>query len=247
MAVLRRIRNRRRRVKRAVGKRVARRGGAMTRYGRPLGGYRVSRYNYPFPEKKYSKLTYCDELVITPGGVGLGAYHIFRAASIFDPDYTGTGHQPRYHDILQSVYERYCVVGSKITVRFWAPGSSSAGQCMVYVTLRPNSGDQPTTAASYSNIMEQGGVTFRPLGARDGGTDCTKIVRTYSPRRLYSKNPKDEDDLQALYGASPSTSPVFILGVVPVNSADTIGAVRVTVKMDFAVLSMRKKHDLTED
>lgn len=47
---------------------------------------------------------------------GFGQYS-FRANSIYDPDYTGVGHQPMGHDTLELLYGRYTVVGSAITVR----------------------------------------------------------------------------------------------------------------------------------
>lgn len=200
-----------------------------------------------FPEKKFVNMLYADEFLLTPGGVGLGDFHVFRANSIFDPDLTGVGHQPRYHDTLQSIYERYVVVGSTINVRFWAPGSASAGQCMVYSVIRPTSSDTPSTSNSFGNLIEQGGIHFKPLGARDGGHDVTLTRSVYNPWKLYKKNPYNEDDLQALFGANPLTSPIFVMGVVPVNAGDTIGAVRCTITINYKVMCLRKKHDLGED
>jgi len=204
-------------------------------------------FRNPFPEKQTSTLTYCTQGQLDPTTDGFGALATFRANSIYDPELSGVGHQPSYHDILAAVYERYSVVSSSLSVQFWSPTSSSSGQCMVYACIRPNSGDVPTTGNTYATLMEQGGIRFKPLGARDGGNDITRARVTYSPRRLYKKSPYDEDDLQALYGANPNTSPTFAIGVVPILSSDDIGAVRYVVTMKFKVLSMRKKHDLVED
>ena len=208
---------------------------------------KLALFRNPFPEKKFCNLVYADEGVLTPAGASQGAFTIFRAASLHDPDFTGVGHQPRYHDTLASIYERYCIVASSIMVKFWAPGSSSSGQCMVYAAVRPTVTDVPSVTDSYSNLIEQGAIRFKPLGARDGGHDVTTIRAYYNPKKLYKKNPYNEDDLQSLFGTSPTTSPIFALGVVPVNSADTIGGIRYTIFMRFKVLCMRKKHDLGED
>ena len=38
--------------------------------------------------------------------------------SLFDPDFTGTGHQPYYFDQFATIYQRYTVIGSKLTATF---------------------------------------------------------------------------------------------------------------------------------
>ena len=38
--------------------------------------------------------------------------------SLFDPDQTGTGHQPYYFDQFAALYNRYTVLGSKLTAEF---------------------------------------------------------------------------------------------------------------------------------
>lgn len=40
----------------------------------------------------------------------------YRGASIFDPDFTGVGHQPLGHDQWAGLYQRYRVISSKIEV-----------------------------------------------------------------------------------------------------------------------------------
>ena len=39
-----------------------------------------------------------------------------RLNSLFDPNLSGLGHQPRGFDQLMAVYEKYTVVAAKITV-----------------------------------------------------------------------------------------------------------------------------------
>jgi len=60
------------------------------------------------------KLVYEDLLVLAPGTT-LGS-HVFRGNSLYDPDYSGTGHQPRYFDQLSAIYGKYKVLSSNIVV-----------------------------------------------------------------------------------------------------------------------------------
>ncbi len=59
-------------------------------------------------------LRYVDTIAID-SGVTL-ASHVFAANGLFDPDITGTGHQPLMYDEYQLLYSRYRVISSKIKV-----------------------------------------------------------------------------------------------------------------------------------
>jgi len=67
-----------------------------------------------FPQEKIVDLTYYDSFSNITGSSSALAYWIFRANSIFDPDYTGTGHQPLGRDQWAAIYANYQVLGSSI-------------------------------------------------------------------------------------------------------------------------------------
>lgn len=52
-------------------------------------------------------LTYVDQFDLSSAGVA--AVQVFNLNSLFDPDRTGAGHQPRYFDQLAALYGRYRV------------------------------------------------------------------------------------------------------------------------------------------
>jgi len=68
-----------------------------------------------FPKTQLVELTYCDEVEI-PNIVAGSAPYKFRLNSIFDPDMTATGHQPRGHDQWNAIYNKYCVIGAVVKV-----------------------------------------------------------------------------------------------------------------------------------
>jgi len=90
------------------------------------------RQGYVFPQRLRRTLRYVDwvNLTSTSGGQ---AYYQFRANSLFDPDLSGTGHQPRFFDQLcASVgpYQTYRVHGISARLVFLptgAPWAVSAG------------------------------------------------------------------------------------------------------------------------
>ena len=86
------------------------------------GNTYLSKYFDPFPAKAHYTLRYSDQITLNPGA-GANATYNFRANSIFDPDYSGVGHQPYGHDNLQNIYDGYVVDKAVITFTPTAFGS----------------------------------------------------------------------------------------------------------------------------
>lgn len=79
---------------------------------------RVSRFRAPlgsFPARKTVALRYVQTVSLDPSAA-TNAIQVFRANSIFDPDYTGTGHQPMFRDNYATIYNEYKVNHSTITM-----------------------------------------------------------------------------------------------------------------------------------
>lgn len=74
-----------------------------------------------FPDKILSKLRYVDLTTLT-STLGSIAKQAFRWNSTFDPDATGTGHQPLFRDTFAGVYDQYAVVSAVAKVKFINPG-----------------------------------------------------------------------------------------------------------------------------
>lgn len=62
----------------------------------------------PQPTRALVKLRYCDVATITStaGASNTSQYNI---SSLYDPDYTYTGHQPYLYDQISSLFQAYCV------------------------------------------------------------------------------------------------------------------------------------------
>lgn len=77
---------------------------------------RIPRAIKMFPKKQLVQLTYCDNVIVPSVDTAVSGPYMFRLNSIFDPDKTSTGHQPRGHDQWSAMYKKYCVVGAKVKV-----------------------------------------------------------------------------------------------------------------------------------
>lgn len=108
----------------------------VTRIPRPVG----------FPDRMQCTLKYEDIIEKNPGTSFW--IHAFRGNSCYDPDLTGTGHQPVYFDQYMSVYNRYKVQASRIVVECLALGSVAT-----VVVLFPQ--NITTSPGSYAQAAEQ--------------------------------------------------------------------------------------------
>lgn len=89
------------------GKRVAR------KRKRKRGAPKITRN--VLSKKSIVKMNYVDTVSIDPGVAAITS-HVFRANSIFDPDFTGIGHQPFTHDTFQTLYRDYRVTHCRMKV-----------------------------------------------------------------------------------------------------------------------------------
>lgn len=79
---------------------------------------RLPRQIKPYPNFKvlrHKYVTQCN-LPATNGSTTFNSVYVFRANSLYDPDYTGVGHQPMFFDETKSHYTKYTVVASKIKI-----------------------------------------------------------------------------------------------------------------------------------
>jgi len=82
-----------------------------------------------FPAKTTRKLRYSTTLTLTATS-GVITSYLFTANGLYDPDVTGTGHQPMGFDQLMLSYNHYCVLSSTINVLFRNQGATSPTVCI---------------------------------------------------------------------------------------------------------------------
>lgn len=106
------------------------------------------------------KLKYCENFQFNISSLTPMVNRVFRVNDLFDPNFTGVGHQPFFRDQLYTLYSRARVLSSKITVQF-APNSNQA----VEVVLAPISDGAVDT--DYTLLRERKGAksTIVNLGA----------------------------------------------------------------------------------
>jgi hypothetical protein len=101
----------------------------------------------PVSKKIVGQLYYESAIVMTVPANGNANNYFFSANGIYDPNVTGTGHQPTGFDQMMLFYEQYTVVKSRITVGFLPNYPSRCG-----VSLSPDT----TSLTNPQQLMENG-------------------------------------------------------------------------------------------
>lgn len=167
--------------------------------GMDLGIPRDSKYTSfqaqpPVSQRMRTVLRYSETVQRT----GLPLYdYVWRLNSLFDPNLTGGGHQPKGFDQLAAFYQRYRVYKVRWEVNVWASNSAIASHLVVVPT------NASTTYADAADAIE---ATFAKH----------TICYLYQPRRLTGVvdlamlNGKthvayaSDDTTQALVSANPT-------------------------------------------
>lgn len=225
----------RRRKRKVSGYRSVKRSRYRKRSGNKYSRYSSTslflRYRNPLLASKLNtSLQYNTNIQLNPQADNLGSggsnVWFFSVNNLYDPDVTGTGHQPMYFDNYAAVYNRYRVNWAQITVTVINHEvNTEAGGDTTLVTS-PNYSyklaiiadrDVSDYPATMNRIIEEGGpnIKWRFVAPSLVGT-LPKLFHSASPHRLTQLSFGD-DTLQADIGAAPSRQCYF---GVAITSAD---------------------------
>jgi len=225
---------RRRRTRTPARRRVRRR---ISRPGRlPL------RSLLPYPERFKTTLHYNEDFSLN-GGAGTFDWQLMRATSLYDPNYTGTGHQPLYFDNLSAVYAKYIVRCCYITITILEVNTSgyAVDQAVEY-SKAPTIGRlycvrdktyADIAAATPSVLSEERCPNIR---WRYYGTSTTGRL----PRLRFKCKPwkqlrlsYNDDSLAAATNANPTAECFLAFGITGVADAVDPPSIRVNVRLAY--------------
>ena len=190
------------------------------------------------PNSKVVKLRYCTTISRNPA-LGVASTYIFRANSLFDPDFSSIGHQPMGFDQWATFYDHYTVVGSKITANFMSSNSSATtGSAIVGVYLK----DSSAAITDVTTLMEQTNVGYKVMTASAAGQKAT-VSKGFSTKKFFGI--RDIRDNRQLLGAPMSQNPTedayFHVFVGPTDGGTDPDTVHIVVTIEFmAILTERK-------
>lgn len=170
-----------------------------------------------FPKKMVVTHKYVDLISMTATS-GAVATRQYVCNGMYDPDYTGTGHQPMYFDQLSAIYNHYTVIGSKIkvkTVNIYGPATAPA----YYFTLSQND-DGTITYNTLKDFFEKSDGRCKLVSA--GSTSVPAAVSKWSAKKMFGGSILANDRLQGDIGANPSEITNWVISVQAVDGLSSV-------------------------
>lgn len=202
---------------------------AATGYGgyrRPMYRKRRARKYY---SNKYNQLAVIKRPVCAPRMIvplkyvseklsivctsGADNYYLFNANSIYDPDRTGTGHQPLGYDQWQNFYSHYRVLSSKISV---VANSSTSAPFNIVINSMPS-----TTGATGIDPSREGRGKMRCGGDQGKLVKISRFNKIHNIIGVSRRRIIDDDVFGAAFNASPAGTCCWQIWVQPFDETTT--------------------------
>lgn len=197
---------------------------------------RRSIISYGFPRCQLVRMVYFQQIQLDPAGTP--ATHVFRANSIYDPDYTNTGgHRPLYASQYDAVYNKYKVVSSRIDItgaNDYSDQNNVMGN-LVVCTL------SHTTSAytSITEACEAKGAKYRQCHER---RPMRKLTNTFSAKKFFClSSVKDADEIDGnmggtLTGSNPNQQAYYVIQAYPLYQAQNTYPACLNIRLSYYVL-----------
>lgn len=201
------------------------------------------------PERIFCKLPYADSFTLDGQSAGAGTYQ-FRLGSVFDPNLTGTGHQPRGFDQYAALYSVYRVWAVSFHYRGTADAAdTSNGLVLVGHTLSPISTPTITQPIDILESPYSSGylkTRYKTLGSKNSGEITgqyvlgDKINLFNIQKAFYSDTWAMQVEAQYSSVASNASFPVYlVLFVMNLDNNSAVnpnitGMIKLTYHVEFA-------------
>lgn len=205
--------------------------------------YRKKRYKkknatvsatYPLSNKFTFRTRYVElDQVLDPGIAGIPVNRIYRLNSLFDPNYSGAGHQPIGFDQIMPMYDHYTVIGARVKIT-----ASNLDRDPQRVILQIKDG--VTTSTNIAEMMENGRTRSLMLSGSDAGGSTKNITVNYSAKGFFGRNPMDSDKQQGNISSSPLEGAFLHITVAPIE-ADNSGKVIFTITIEYIAILTEPK------
>jgi len=170
-------------------------------------------------------LRYAEQFAVSVANNSAPFEYVFRANSIYDPNYTSTGHQPLGHDQLAALYGAYQVTQSRIRLNYATnSGINDTVTCVLRVDddatfLNATSGELEQADAVW--VSQQGRLELPPIN----------LVTSFNPQSYFGKR-YDLADTVALFGTNPAAEAYYHILVAQSGSSATSGVCTVVIEYD---------------
>lgn len=151
-----------------------------------------------FGDNKVATLRYMSSRIdLNPGIAGVAASHVFTGNGVYDPDITGTGHQPLGFDQWMGLYNHFTVTG--FTMKVYFDNHTSTGHpCFCGIKVTPDG----AVITNGQETIEQGNCVWK-LVSGAGDNSMQMLTLTQDNSKYFSKSVLNERDFQGSNSGNP--------------------------------------------
>lgn len=187
---------------------------------RPAGQAKLVGANLPFPNTLRKTLRYVEtKFGLNPGVGGTTQSYVFTANGLYDPNITGTGHQPMGYDQLMELYDHYKVTHCKITATFDSIDTAETHIVGIKIT------DGGGYISSGQAACEGGNSTFDVLGTKDSSHGHKTLVYNLDLKAFFGGRNFEDRDFQGSTTTNPLEQAYPTVFCFPNSSADSAGCI----------------------
>lgn len=198
---------------------VAKKKNAAVRLGR--GDFILGKTATGFPKTLSIRHKYSDSITFACSAGSTPSY-VYSCNGMYDPDITGTGHQPLYYDQLAAIYNHYHVVASKFKLTLTNSSTSVSQNITVFVN------DDSTIVPNYQSIKEQSSASSSIVVPFTSPLVMTKywsakknfggsIISNPNLEGTVSSNPTEQSTFCVFAQASDGSGSVTTFGFVEIE------------------------------
>jgi len=178
-------------------------------------------------------------------GAGVATSYVFNLASLFDPDHSGTGHQPLNFDNYAAMYNNYCVLTTVAKVTCFKTGTSSTTDETFLATLV--SRDPSPSFDSLHALNEAKGVKVKLMNPASGTHPPNTVITNKCDLGKWLTVPWTNSERYAAVTATPSRNVYWIVWAGPSDFASNPAAVSVRIELFYDAIFFDPKMDTTQD
>jgi len=192
------------------------------------------------PDRTYVTLKYNEDLAIGVPAGGLMTNYLYRCNSIFDPNQTGTGHQPLGHDQYANFYKKYVVIGATLTATFKALDNSSltnpdASNYTVGICTIQDPSDATTSSTEF---QENNRTTYANVCAQ---SPYTMVTKKFNSSEFFGLDKiLDNEKYGADFGSNPDQQAHWQIGIFQPSAPTSSGRMYVNIAIKYT-LALRER------
>lgn len=188
----------------------------------------VGRMATGFPRQMKMNHKYCASITST-GGSGAMASHFFSCNGMFQPDISGSGHQPMYFDNMTNIYNHFVVIGSKITCIFM-PNTTTETPARIAIWLN----DDTTTSLASMDAMQEN-VHSAGTATAIAANETKTLINTFSTKKTFPGSVLGNPELRGNSVANPTEQVYYVISSQAGDLASSTN-LRVQVCIEFTAI-----------